>query len=154
MEANSNEEVKELLESKFYEMQMKKSAEAGNTEVDDKRMVDALMYIWPHLNPAQQRMIQAQYRASNRRMTTLEMAKVAGYKSYHPVNLFYGQAGFMLFGELPRNLEEKTKAGVPIYSFMLSKGVGEPKYKDGETWIWELLPEVARGLKLAGLVTE
>jgi len=150
--AASNEEARNLLESRFYEQCMEKARERGVVEPSEKEMVQALMYIWPHLNSNQIKMLQAQYRAPNRSMSTLELAAVAGYKTHHPVNLFYGQAGFMLFSELPGPLPTDDRTGAPIYSFALSKGGGKQEDQSRKAWIWEMRPSVARGLELAGLI--
>lgn len=150
--AASNAEAKAMIEKQFYEARIAQAGEQGESAPGEQETMKALAYIWPHLNLGQQAMLKAQYRAPSRRLSTLEMAKAAGYRSHHPVNLFYGLAGFMLFSELPRVLPIHKQTGAPIYSFALSK---EFKVEGAEraAWIWEMLPEVARGLESAGLVT-
>ncbi len=151
--ATSNSEAKEMIEARFYERGLKRAAEQGEVVPSDKRMVAALRYIWPHLNAAQEKLLQAQYRAPGRRMTTMELATVVGWKSHRPVNAHYGRAGFMLFNEVPRVLPISKGNEAPVYSFALSIGVGNPEEQGDKAWIWEMRPEVARGLKIAGLVS-
>ena len=150
--ATTNAGAKDLIEKQFYELRLKQAGERDDATPGEQEFLKALSYIWPHLNPSQQRMLTAQYHASERRLSTLEMAEVAGYKSHHPVNLFYGQAGLMLFSELPRVLPINKQTGTPIYSFALSTGF-QAEVADRSVWIWEMRPEVAKGLELGGLVT-
>jgi hypothetical protein len=151
--ATSNVAAQALVKTRYYEMRRAEVGELGTSiPSDENKMAQALMYVWPHLKSAQTRMLQAQYRAPQRSMSTVELAEVAGYKGHHAVNLFYGQAGLMLFHEAPRLLP-LGKNGEPVYSFTLSTEGEKPEEHESKAFIWEMRPEVARGLELAGLVS-
>jgi hypothetical protein len=95
-------------------------------------------------------MLLTQYRAPARRTTAAELASAAGYKSHSAVNLWYGKAGLMLFHEAPRRLPT-GKDGRPVFSFTLSIEGEKPQDCDKKNWVWEMRPEVARGLEMAAV---
>lgn len=140
------EEAKEALEQKFYEERVKHSSVA-----DDQACARAFSYLWSGFTERQRQLLQAQYRADGRKLTTLDMADVVGWKSHSPVNLWYGLAGFAFFGEIPREIRERSAQGAPIYSFALSTGERVAQ-GGGEVWAWTMRPEVAKGLVLADCV--
>lgn len=150
--AASNTEAKALIERRFYETSLLQRGADVDRALNDAEVVKAWMYIWPHLNEGQKKMILAQFHAPQRRLSTVQLAKVAGYKTHGGVNLWYGKAGFMFFGEAARPINEKNQYGNPVFSFALSIGTEESLSKSAENWVWEMRPEVARGLELAGLV--
>lgn len=149
--AVSSEDAKAMIEVSFYQSMIQKSAAAGSQHFDLQNLVRAWMYIWPLLNANQHRMINAQYRAPNRQLTTTELAEVVQWRGHGGVNLWYGYAGFMMFGECPRVLPQDEKSGKPVFSFALSTGWWETR-EEGKRWVWEMRPEIADSLKLAGLV--
>lgn len=149
--AGTSEEAKAKVETSFYESRLSQ-ADAAPDVPPEADVVRAWMYIWPHLNEGQRKMIRAQYHAPQRRMTTLQLADAAGYHGHGGVNLWYGKAGLMMFGELPRPIEERSQWGNPIFSFALSTGVDKSVAIDSKHWTWEMRPELARGLEAAGLV--
>jgi hypothetical protein len=140
------EAAKAALEAQYYETMLKRSATA--TAATYAR---AFSFLWPKLTEKQREMIQAQFRAPGRTLSTRELAAIAGWKSHSPVNLWYGLAGFALFGEVPREIEERNAHGAPVYSFALSAGE-RIDHADETSWHWTLRPEVAEGLELAGCV--
>lgn len=150
--AASNLEAKALVERQFYEMCLARRDADGNRIPTEEEIVRAWMYIWPHLNDGQKKMIQAQFHAPQRRLSTLQLANVAGYKSHGGVNLWYGKAGFMFFGEAAQPIEEKNKNGDPVFSFALSTGADRAYSPTHENWVWEMRPHVARGLEMSGLL--
>ena len=151
--ATSNEEAKAMLEGGFYQSRLHQVAATESGHAHAAQIARAWMYIWPHLNPNQKRMITAQYHAPKRQMTANQLADVVQWEGHSGVNLWYGYAGFMMFGECATELPIDEKTGKPIFSFALSNGWWEMT-KDGKRWIWEMRPEVAEGLHLAGLVGE
>lgn len=151
--ANSSEEAKSMVEESFYQSRLNQAGIEGSTHHHEQQLMRAWMYIWPHLNPNQKRMIAAQYHAPNRQLTTTQLANVVGWEGHNAVNLWYGYAGFMMFGECPRELPKDGNTGKPIFSFSLSTGWWEMT-PDGKRWVWEMRPEVAAGLKLTSLLGE
>lgn len=149
--ANSSEEAKAMVEESFYQSRLDHAGMAGSTHAPEEAIMRAWMYIWPHLTPNQKGMISAQYHAPKRQLTTTQLANVVGWDGHSAVNLWYGYAGFMMFGECPRELPKDEKTGKPIFSFALSTGWWEMT-EDGKRWVWEMRPEVAANLKLAGLL--
>lgn len=140
------EEAKAALEEKYYETMVKRAVTA-----DAAMYARAFSFLWPKLTHNQREMLRAQYTAPGRTLTTRELAAVVGWKSHSPVNLWYGLAGFALFGEVPREIEERNEQGAPVYSFALSTG-DRPRNESEAIWRWTLRPEVAEGLQLAGCV--
>lgn len=153
VEADSNEEAIAKLEAAFYDMLMQHAAENGSAAPSEVATAQALLTIWNYLTPPQIAMLRAHYNAPGRALTATQLSQVANYKSYSGVNLRYGRVGWMLFGELPRNLPIDPKTGKPVYTFALADGPPEPRAK-AEEWIWTMRPEVARGLEIAGLVPQ
>jgi len=151
--ANSSEEAKAMVEESFYQTRLGQVGTAESTFSQEQQNMRAWMYIWPHLNPNQKRMISAQYHAPKRQLTTTQLASVVGWDGHSAVNLWYGYAGFMMFGECPRELPKDEKTRKPIFSFALSNGWSEMT-PEGRRWVWEMRPEVAESLKLAGLLGE
>lgn len=150
--ATSNQEAKALVEKQFYDMCLALRDAKGNRIPTEAEVVKAWMYIWPHLNVGQKKMIQAQFHAPLRRLSTLQLAEVAGYKTHGGVNLWYGKAGFMFFGEAAHPIDEKNKSGDPVFSFALSTGADRNLSPSHESWVWEMRPHVARGLEMSGLL--
>lgn len=150
--AESNAAAKAMLESRYYEMRYEQVAARGALDHDDQTIASALAYVWPHLNEGQKTMLLTQYRAPQHRMTATELATAAGYKTYSAVNLWYGKAGFMFFHEAPRLLPT-GRDGRPVFSFTLSIEGEKPEDCDKKDWIWEMRPEVARGLEIADVVS-
>lgn len=147
----SNADAMGKLKKSFYEMVVAK-AEGTPSEA---RTAAGWRAIWDYLNPAQIAQVLALYHAPLRRLSTLELAQVAGYKDHGGVNLYLGKVGFMMFREAPRKLlpDELNNDGTPVYTFALCAGVDKTKSSSDRGWIWEMRPEVARGLELAGLVS-
>jgi len=150
--AESNAAAKTLLEVRYYEMRHEQVAARGAYDHDDQTIATALVYVWPYLTQGQRTMLLTQYRAPLRRMTATELAAAAGYKTYSAVNLWYGKAGFMFFHEAPRLLPT-GKDGRPVFSFTLSIEGEKPQDCDKKDWIWEMRPQVARGLEIAAFVS-
>ena len=148
--AASNAEARALLESSYYAMRDEQVAARGALDLDDQAIATALEFVWPHLNPGQKAMLLTQYRAPQRRMTSTELASAAGYKTHSAVNLWYGKAGLMFFHEAPRRLPT-GKDGRPVFSFTLSVEGEKPQDCDKKDWVWEMRPEVARGLEIAAV---
>lgn len=148
--AQSNAAARTLLESRYYEMRHEQVAARGDLDHDDQTIATALAYVWPHLNQGQKTMLLEQHRAPQRRLTATELAAAAGYKTYSAVNLWYGKAGFMLFHEAPRLLPT-GKDGRPVFSFTLAVEGDKPQDCERKDWIWEMRPQVARGLEIAGI---
>jgi hypothetical protein len=139
------DKAKAAVERQFYEEMLKRA-----TTPDAATYARAFSFLWPKLTHNQREMIQAQYRAPDRTLSTRELATVVGWKSHSPVNLWYGLAGFALFGEVPREITQRNEDGGPVYSFALS--TGERTGNESAVWQWTLRPEVAEGLQLAGCV--
>jgi hypothetical protein len=136
--------AKSALEAQYYKAMVQKTSTA-----DPATYARAFAYLWPKLTEKQRAMIQAQIRAPGHTLSTRQLAEVAGWKTHSPVNLWYGLAGFALFGEVPREIQERNGEGAPVYSFALS--TGERTNVSGETvWKWTLRPAVAEGLRQAG----
>lgn len=150
--AESNAAAKTLLESRYYEMRREQVAARGAVDHDDRTIASALAYVWPHLTQGQKTMLLTQYRAPERRMSAMELAAAAGYKTHSAVNLWYGKAGFMFFHEAPRVLPT-GRDGRPVFSFTLSIEGDKPQDCDKKDWVWEMRPEVARGLEIAAVVS-
>jgi hypothetical protein len=149
--ANSTDEAKAMVEASFYQSRLDQVSQSEAAAANQQQIVRAWMYIWPHLNPNQKLMITAQYHAPDRQMTTTQLANIVKWEGHSGVNLWYGYAGFMMFGECPRELPIDEKSGKPVFSFALSNGWYEDT-TDGKRWVWEMRPEIAEGLKLAGLI--
>lgn len=147
----SNADVIGKLKKGFYEMAVAK-AEGTPSET---RTAAGWLAIWEYLNTAQTAMVFALYHAPLRRLSTLELAKVAGYKDHRGVNRWLGDVGFLMFREAPRTLlpDEINDDGSPVYTFALCAGVDDTKNNTDKGWIWEMRPEIARGLELAGLIS-
>lgn len=150
--AASNAEAVTLIERRYYESRLASSG-GVDPSPDEPDMLKALNYVWPHLNEKQRSMLQAHYRAPGCRMTTQQLAEAAGYKGYNAVNLWYGKVGFMLFGEMPRNLlTDDKRGGAPVYTSMhadwLDKSL-QPGSKSGQ---WQLRSDVASALERGGFV--
>jgi hypothetical protein len=150
--AASNAEARALLESRYYAMRDEQVVARGNIDLVDQTIADALVFVWPHLNPGQKAMLLTQYRAPLRRITATELASAAGYKTHSAVNLWYGKAGQMLFHEAPRRLPT-GRDGRPVFSFTLSIEGEKPQDCDKKDWIWEMRAEVARGLEIAAVIS-
>lgn len=146
VDAASNEEAKALLESAFYDQRLATlGADAKLDTPSDHTLVQAWLYVWPHLITPQRLMLQAQFNAPNRRRTATQLAQAAAWNTHHPVNQWYGRAGFMFFGEAPRPIKPRDKLGKPVYSFALST-------YDEATSEWQMRPEVAAALAAAAVL--
>jgi hypothetical protein len=150
--AASNLEAKALVERRFYELCLARRDADGSGTLTDEEVLKAWMYVWPHLNDGQKAMIRTQFHAPQRRLSTLQLADVAGYKSHGGVNLWYGKAGFMFFGEAAQPIEERNKQGNPVFSFALSTGADRALSPNHKNWVWEMRPHVARGLEMSGVL--
>lgn len=146
--ADSLDGAKAEVERLFYQQRLKETLELGAAEEPYAR---AWSYLWPKLTDNQRAMIDAQYHAPGRTMTTIELAKSVGWTSHSSVNLWYGLAGFALFGEVPREISEKNGMGAPVYSFALSTG---ERVNANKHWSWTLRPAVAEGLIHAGCIAD
>lgn len=138
------------LHSDFYQLLIDKAKIQGDRVPEDADVVRALSAIWAQMTDGQVAMLRAHYHAPLHQMTATQLAQAAGYKGYSAANLWYGRAGWLLFGELPRTLPLHTKEGEPVFTSAIAVQAPQRASPDGE-WIWEMRPEVARALKLAGL---
>jgi hypothetical protein len=144
----SLEEARGRLEAVFYS-ELRKAA----VTVDASKYASAWAYLWPKLTENQRKMIRAQYHASGRTLTTLQMAEAVGWVSHSSVNLWYGLAAFAYFGEVRQEISEKNSDGSPIYSFALSTGK-RLEADERNLWAWTMRPEVAQGLVASGCVMQ
>ena len=147
--ANDSAAYKKL-HSDFYQLLIDKAKIQGDRVPEDADVVRALSAIWAQMTDGQVAMLRAHYHAPLHQMTATQLAQAAGYKGYSAANLWYGRAGWLLFGELPRTLPLHTKEGEPVFTSAIAVQAPQRASPDGE-WIWEMRPEVARALKLAGL---
>ncbi len=149
--ATSVPEAYDRVQKAFYELLVAKARKHGEETPDVVQMARALGSIWPQLNDGQRAMLRAHYHAPKRQVTATQLAHAAGYRVYSAANLWYGKAGFLLFTELPRQLPTRGVNGPPIYTCAIAQSPEQDHTPEGE-WIWEMRPEVARGLELAELV--
>ena len=151
VKGTSNADAIEKLKQGFYEMAVAKAEQTPS----EARTAAGWQAIWQFMNPKQIAQVMALYHAPRRRRSILELAKVAGYADHRGVNRYLGDVGFMMFREAPRRLlpDELYKDGRPVFTFALCTGVGRAENSDDGAWVWEMRPEVARGLELAGLVS-
>ena len=93
-------------------------------------------------------MLKAHYHAENQAITAGELAAAAGYASYHPANLHYGNIGKSLYELAPIDLP-KYKDGTPIYTFYLATALTDAE--DEQYWNWKLRPELSNAIEALGL---
>ncbi|OYU75980.1 MAG: hypothetical protein CFE45_32040, partial [Burkholderiales bacterium PBB5] len=144
--ASSNAEAQAKVEAAFYDTRL-----AAGGVSSQEMLVRAWMYVWPPLTHNQRQILRAQFRAPARRMTLAEMAQAAAWSSHSPVNLWYGKAGLMFFGEAPRPIGQRNEHGAPVYSFALSIN-GDPAAKPGKLWVWEMREDVGEALGASGVL--
>ncbi|VTU41979.1 MULTISPECIES: hypothetical protein [unclassified Variovorax] len=106
----------------------------------------AFRRIEPRVHDGQRAMLRAHVKAKDRRITATELAAAAEYKGHEAANLHYGRLGWLLYGEVPTDLPESPREGLPVYTFALADGE-----RQGAEWVWTLRPEVAAAAVAAGL---
>lgn len=146
--ANSNEEAMRLLHKGFYQ---RMTEGMTNVALEAGKIEGAFTAIWPALTDGQKKMLRAHLNAPNRCLTSTQLAEAAGYATYSAANLWYGLAGWMLFGELPRLVETDEKSREPTYTFWIAEAPDRQQLPR-EQWIWQMRPEVARALESTQLV--
>jgi hypothetical protein len=100
----------------------------------------ALLAIRPHLTDNMLTMLTFQYRSADRTATATELARAAGYPTYHPANRQYGELGKLVADEL--NFAPPRRAdGTHRYWSTLS--TGDPELEGDEHWRFVMRPELA-----------
>lgn len=99
-----------------------------------------------HLTPNQLAMLQIQYAAPSRTMTTPQLARAVGWSRFNPVNLHYGKMGQKLRDAIPA--KPKGLDFFPAGWFVISEGRNGP-----EGFQWILRDEVARALEILEIVS-
>ena len=133
---------------KFVDEKLERAARAAGNTPDETRVIDGLRKICTQLGDGQLAMLKAHYHAKNQAITASELAAAAGYASYHPANLHYGNIGKLLYELAPIKLNT-YKDGTPIYTFYLATELTETA--DEQNWNWKLRPEVSNAIKALGL---
>lgn len=110
--------------------------------------VDAMRRVLPSLSAGHLAMLKAHYRATDRSLTSTQLAKAAGYASYGAANLQYGLVARNLWEELPIPLPVGTD-GQPIYTYALADEGDRSGSED--QWVWKLRPDVAAAIAALGL---
>ncbi len=106
------------------------------------QFVDALRRIEHAIPTSYRLMLKAHHDAADRTLSTRQLAKAAGYKSWRAVNLHYGKLGAMLRSEL--GWPGKGQASYIFNKF--------EKSGPRENWTWIMRPEMARALETLKLV--
>jgi len=132
----------------FVDAQLEGAAQSAGSTPDESRVIAGLREICSELSDGQLAMLKAHYHADNQAITASELAAAAGYASYHPANLHYGNIGKLLYELAPVKLES-YKDGTPIYTFYLATEL--TKSDDEQHWSWKLRPEVSNAIKALGL---
>jgi hypothetical protein len=135
---------------KFVDEKLEGTALAAGSTPDETRVIAGLREICTQLSDGQLAMLRAHYHAENQAITASEFAAAAGYASYHPANLHYGNIGKLLYEMAPIKLNT-YKDGTPIYTFYLATEL--TKTEDEQHWRWKLRPEVSNAIKALGLDT-
>jgi hypothetical protein len=134
----------------FVDEKLEGAARAAGSTPDETRVLAGLREICSQLSDGQLAMLKAHYHAENQAMTATELANAAGYASYHPANLHYGNIGKSLYELAP--IELRTyKDGTPIYTFYLAVALTDAE--DEQYWNWKLRPEVSNAIAALGLHT-
>lgn len=144
----------ESKEAAFSEMlrlldirQLELAKAQGNEPLAVAQVASAFRFLWGHLTSAQQKMLQALHRATDREMTVPSLADVVAFRGHSGVNLWLGLAGAMFANECPRSEGE-----------MLHYGDGTPVMTswfalwDELRGVWTMRPEVAEGMRQAECV--
>lgn len=133
---------------KFVDAKIEGAAQAAGNTPDETRVIAGLREICTQLSDGQLAMLKAHYHAENQAITASELAAAAGYASYHPANLHYGNIGKLLFELAPIKLNT-YKDGTPVYTSYLATELTESD--DEQHWNWKLRPEVSNAIKALGL---
>jgi hypothetical protein len=131
----------------FVDEKLEGAAREAGKAPDETRVLDGLRAICSQLSDRQLAMLKAHYHAENQAITATELAAAAGYASYHPANLQYGNIGKLLFELAPIDLP-KYKDGAPIYTFYLATALTD--VEDEQHWNWKLRPEVSNAIAALG----
>lgn len=133
---------------KFVDEKLEGAALAAGSTPDETRVIAGLKEICTQLSDGQLAMLKAHYHAENQAITASELAAAAGYASYHPTNLHYGNIGKLLYELAPIKLNT-YKDSTPIYTFYLATEL--TKTEDEQYWQWKLRPQVSNAIKALGL---
>ena len=132
----------------FVDEKLEGAARAAGSTPDEARVLAGLREIHAQLSDGQLAMLKAHYHAENQAITASELAAAAGYASYHPANLHYGNIGKLLYELAPIKLKT-YKDGTPIYTFYLATELTDTE--DEQYWNWKLRPEVSNAIETIGL---
>jgi len=100
------------------------------------------------LSESQLAMLEAHYRAPDRRITMTKLAKTMGYKNYGGANLQYGKLAKKLCETMATVPDERYKDGSPFWLSIIAECW---KNNDGE-YEFQMWPELAEALKELSLV--
>jgi len=151
LESTQGEGIDEVLaglRANVDERLQNRAAATEGVEPEIAALAATFRKLLPRLSPGQLKMLQAHYRAPERRCSATELAKAGGWKTFSSANLHYGSVGWWLYCEHPRTLPIDEKTGKPNGIFMLADGSREGK----EDWLWTMRPLIAEALAAAGLV--
>lgn len=100
-----------------------------------------------HLPPSHFAMLRAQCRAPNTAITATDLAKAAGYESYHAANLQYGILACNLAGILTFTPQLVHPDGSPCWWTTLSVAGEGAAYDDAQHFHFVMRPELAQALR-------
>lgn len=109
----------------------------------------AFLAIEPSIPKAQREMLLANYHAPSRTITTAELAKKVGYKSYSAAVLQYGRLGHRLCELLEYQPTMTMSNGDLVWTSVVADA---PSKRSIDEWEWKLRPEVAQALEELGWV--
>ena len=113
-----------------------------------KEFAEALTAVQP--SEAHWNMLKAHYNAPGRKMTSTQLAKIAGYEHLSVANMQYGVLGHKLSDYLNYEPLGKYKNGDPLWITILVHHDGESFEDDTGHYKHELRTEVADALEILG----
>ena len=109
----------------------------------------AFLAIESSITKAQRDMLLANYHAPNRTITTAQLAKEVGFKSYSGAVLQYGRLGRRVCDLLGYQPTMKMRNGDLVWTSVLADA---PSNQSTDQWEWSLRPEAAQALEEIGWV--
>jgi hypothetical protein len=103
----------------------------------------ALQSIAPTMSPGHRAMLEVLYQASDRALTTSQLASAARYKAWQGACLQFGILSKRLCEALSFVPPQTYKDGSPIWSFVLAVA---PEITTTKYWQWIMRPEAAQAL--------
>lgn len=144
----TEEAVIEAARSQISHHTLKQQANRTNGIPTAEEFAEALTAIKP--SNTQWSMLKAHYNAPGKKLTSTQLATVAGYQHLSVANIQYGVLGHKLSDYLDYEPLGKYKNGDPLWITILVNHTGESFEDDTDHFEHEMRPELAEALEMIG----